>query len=158
MNRMLILSSLLGTLAALPASAQEVPNASPALEECRAIGSDSDRLRCYDTALDAIYGVDEELEAKREQFRRDRFGLPVGDNGVQLTALEATVAAVDENIRTGIIVVTLDNGQVWQLTSTGGLRARFRPGMAVVISESGTGGYRIRIPEKTGFRGVNRIR
>lgn len=158
MKRVLILSLLAGAATASPAFAQTTDAADPTLERCRAIGKDSERLKCYDAALDAMYGVDEALEAKRAEYRRDRFGLPVDESGMQLTELEATVAEVDENIRTGTTVIALDNGQVWQLTSTGGLRARFRPGLAVIISESGTGGYRIRIPDKTGFKGVNRIR
>lgn len=158
MRKLLGISACVVGLSALPVSAQETAAANSALEECRAIGSDSKRLKCYDAALDAIYGVDEELQAKREEYRRDRFGLPVDDSGMQLTELEAVVAEVDENIRTGATSIALDNGQVWQLNSTGGLRASFRPGMTVIISESGTGGYRIRIPEKTGFKGVNRVR
>ena len=157
-NRLLGFSTLLAGLVAFPAGAQDVAGAASALEECRAIGSDSKRLQCYDAALDAMYGVNEELQAKRAQYRRDRFGLPVDDNGTQLTELEAIVSEVDEDLRTGAVTVALDNGQVWQLNSTGGLRARFRPGMTVVINESGTGGYRIRIPDKTGFKGVNRVR
>ena len=158
MKRILILSLFAGAATVSPAFAQTGEAADPTLERCRAIGKDSERLKCYDAALDTMYGVDEALEAKRAEYRRDRFGLPVDESGMQLTELEAIIAEVDENIRTGTTVIALDNGQVWQLTSTGGLRARFRPGLAVVISESGTGGYRIRIPDKTGFKGVNRIR
>ena len=138
------------------AAAQDAP--SQALLDCRAIGSDKDRLKCYDKALDDQYGVDEELEEKRAEYRRERFGLPVDDSGMQLTELEATVAAVDADLRFGQTTIALDNGQQWRLTSSGGLRATFKPGMAVVISESGTGGYRIRIPDKTGFKGVVRVR
>jgi len=137
-------------------SAQDAP--SRAILECRAIGSDSDRLKCYDSTLDEQYGVDEELQEKRAQYRRERFGLPVDDSGMQLTELEANVAAVDADLRTGQTTVALDNGQHWRLTSSGGLRATIRPGMTVVISESGTGGYRLRIPDKTGFKGVVRLR
>ena len=158
MHRAVIFSLFATTLVPASAGAQDLPQRNAALEECRAIGSDSKRLRCYDAALDALYGVDETLQAKREEYRRDRFGLPVDDSGMQLTELAAVVTEVDEDLRSGIIAVALDNGQVWQLNSTGGLRARFRPGMEVVISESGTGGYRIRIPDKSGFKGVNRIR
>ncbi len=137
-------------------SAQDAP--SQAILECRAIGSDKERLNCYDKALDDQYGVDEELQEKRAQHRRERFGLPVGDSGVQLTELEASVAAVDANLRSGVTIIALDNGQQWRLTSSGGLRSQFKPGMSVVISESGTGGYRIRVPDKNGFRGVVRVR
>lgn len=158
MRKTLLLAALVPVVAAMPAMAQSTDTARPKLEECRAIGSDSRRLECYDAALDDLYGVNEALQAKREEYRRERFGLPTDDNGLQLTELEAVVAEVDEDLRTGVTAIALDNGQVWQLTSTGGLRARFKPGQAVIISESGTGGYRLRIPEKSGFKGVLRLR
>ncbi|MBO9503496.1 hypothetical protein J7348_02560 [Qipengyuania flava] len=136
--------------------AQETP--SKDLLDCRAIGSDDDRLACYDAALDAQYGVDEELVEKRKEYRRQRFGLPVDSSGARMTELEAIVAAVDSNLRTRQTTVALDNGQEWQVLSTGGLRAQFKPGQSVTISESATGGYRIRIADKKGFKGVSRVR
>jgi len=142
----------------VPAIAAAQDAASQDLLDCRAIGSDKDRLECYDKALDDQYGIDEDLQEKRAQYRRERFGLPVDDSGMQLTELEATVSGVESDMRTGQTTIALDNGQHWHLTSSGGLRARIKPGMLVVISESGTGGYRIRIPEKTGFKGVVRVR
>ena len=137
-------------------SAQDEP--SEALLDCRAIGSDDERLAGYDRALDTQYGVDEELQEKRQQYRRERFGLPVDSSGARMAELTATIAAVDANLRTGQTTIALDNGQVWQVLSSGGLRARFRVGSEVTISESATGGYRVRIADKTGFKGVTRIR
>lgn len=149
---------IVAALVAFPAAASAQDGGSQALLECREIGSDKDRLRCYDEALDAQYGVSEELKEKRAQYRRDRFGLPVDDSGMRMTELEAVVSGVDEDLRSGMITFGLDNGQVWRLTSSGGLRARIKPGMTVIISESGMGGYRVRVPEKTGFKGVIRVR
>ena len=102
--------------------------------------------------------MDEELQEKRRQYRRERFGLPVDSSGSRMAELTATIAAVDANLRTGQTTIALDNGQVWQVLSSGGLRARFRVGLEVTISESATGGYRVRIADKTGFKGVTRIR
>lgn len=149
---------LFATLASIPAAlaAQEAP--SSAILECRAIGSDEDRLRCYDKALDDQYGVDEALQEKRVEYRRQRFGLPVDSSGFQITELESTISGVESDMRTGVTTIALENGQHWRLTSTGGLRVTMRPGMPVVISESGTGGYRLRVPEKTGYKGVVRVR
>lgn len=149
---------LFATLVTIPVAvaAQEAP--SSAILECRAIGSDEDRLRCYDKALDDQYGVDEELQEQRAEYRRQRFGLPVDSSGFEITELEASIAGVDSDMRTGVTTIALDNGQHWRLTSTGGLRVMMRPGMQVVISESGTGGYRLRVPDKTGYKGVVRVR
>ncbi len=144
-------------LLAVPASAQE-SSTDATLKECRAIGSDSKRLRCYDRTLDELYGVDEELQEKRAEYKRERFGLPVDDSGNRLTELEAAITEVDENLRTGVTFIALENGQVWQLLSSGGLRARFRNGQKVTITESRTGGYRLRLENRKGFKGVKRIR
>lgn len=146
----------LGFVASSAAIAQD--SGSKGVLDCRAIGNDKDRLDCYDAALDAQYGVDEQLREKRAQYRRDRFGLPVDDSGMQMTELKASVAAVDSDVRTGATTIALDNGQQWRLTANGSLRALFKPGMAVIISESGTGGYRIRIADKEGFKGVVRVK
>lgn len=149
---------VVAAIVSVPASLTAQDDPSRAINECRAIGSDKDRLKCYDNALDEIYGVDEELQEKRAQYRRERFGLPVDDSGIQLTELEASVSDVDADLRSGLTTIALDNGQHWRLTSSGGLRANFKPGMKVVISESGTGGYRIRIVDRNGFKGVVRVR
>lgn len=143
-----------------PAFGQEVQT--DALERplntCRAQADDAERLACYDRTLDDIFGVDAELQAKREKTRKDRFGLPTDGSGLQMTELTAIVSEVDEDLRTRAVTFALENGQVWRLGSTGGLRARIKRGMEVVISESGTGGYRLRVEGKPGFRGVDRVR
>ena len=156
MLRYLCLAAL-GLLLPLAAQAQD-PSDGAKLLECRAVAKGSARLKCYDEALDEMYGVDEELQARRDKDKRDRFGLPVDDDGMQLTELTATITEVDINMRNNITFLALDNGQVWELLSSGGLRARMKPGMEIIISESRTGGYRLRIPDKNGFRGVNRVR
>lgn len=142
---------------ASPAQAQQTGAPLSDLRICRDEMDDSKRLRCFDRALDTVFGVDEKLVAKREEFRKGRFGLPVDDSGMRLTELQATVSQADENLRRGGVILTLDNGQVWQLLSDGGLRTSYRPGMTVVISEGRMGGYRLRVPDKTGFKGVLRI-
>ena len=158
MYRLLPVALLFGGSAVSFASSQDASLPAESLQECREIDGGAERLECYDSALDAIYGIDENVEAKRAEYRRKRFGLASDEQGMEITELTATVSRVDEDLRTRATIVELENGQAWQLTSTGGLRARFVPGLTVVISESGTGGYRIRIPGKTGFKGVNRIR
>ena len=156
MLRYLCLAAMAGLL---PVAAQaQDPSDGAKLLECRAVAKGSDRLKCYDAALDEMYGVDEELQAKREKDKRDRFGLPVDDDGLQLTELTATITEVDANMRFGTTTIALDNGQAWQLLSSGGLRTTMRTGMTVTISESRTGGYRLRVEDKNGFRGVTRVR
>lgn len=154
------LSSILtfaATSAPVFAQANDREIAEPLLT-CRQIDDRAERLDCFDRAMDTLYGVDEVLAKRRIEQKQARFGLPVDDKGMQLTELAAVVTEVDESLRTDRVLIALNNGQVWQLLSSGGLRARFKPGIPVVISESPTGGYRLRIPEKVGFRGVARVR
>lgn len=147
------------SLIAVPVFAQASDReAAEPLMVCRVIDDRSDRLECFDRAMDTLYGVDEVLAKRRDEQRQARFGLPVDDQGMQMTELTAVITEVDEDLRSDRISIALDNGQVWRLLSSGGLRTRFKPGMQVVISESGTGGYRVRLPEKTGFKGVARVR
>ena len=49
-------------------------------------------------------------------------------------------------------MIALDNGGVIDIDRGTARALPARP--AVIISESGTGGYRIGIPDKTGFKGV----
>lgn len=158
MYRLLPIALLFSGPVSSSASAQDAPPTHRSLHACREIDSSAERLECYDLALDALYGVDESLVTKRDAYKRKRFGLPLDGQGTEMVELDATIARVDEDLRTRTTVIELENGQLWRLTSTGGLRASFKPGLTVTISESGTGGFRIRIPGKTGFKGVTRIR
>lgn len=127
------------------------------LVACRQIDDDDKRLQCFDAAMDARYGVDEELRERREKRRNAAFGLPSDKFGDPLPELRATVSIVDEDLRFGGVTLQLDNGQVWRTTGVGGLR-RFRPGDQAIITEGNMGGYRLRIEGGNGFRGVVRAR
>lgn len=127
------------------------------LVACRQIDDDDRRLQCFDAAMDARYGVNEELHERREKRRNAAFGLPSDQFGNPLPELKAIVSLVDENMRSGAVTLQLDNGQVWRTTAVGGLR-RFRQGSQAIITEGSMGGYRLRIEGSNGFRGVVRVR
>lgn len=145
-------------LLAPPGMAQPTgPQADDSMVACRQIDDDDKRLECFDAAMDARYGVNEELRERREKRRNAAFGLPSDQFGDPLPELRAIVSLVDEDMRSGAVTLQLDNGQVWRTTAVGGLR-RFRQGAQAIITEGSMGGYRLRVEGSNGFRGVVRVR
>lgn len=149
---------LIGAFIAQPALAVS-PDADfgSSLVACRQIDDEHERLGCFDAAMDARYGVDEDLRVRRERRKLDAFGFPSNSNGSSLLELKAAVRFVDEDLRSGQVTLELDNGQVWRTTAVGGLR-RFRQGDAVTVTEGKMGGHRLKIEGSNGFRGVVRVR
>ena len=151
-------AALVVCASASSASAQDAGQGNSALEQCRLIGDESERLGCYDRALDAMYGVDEELEQARVEAKADRFGLRNDDGGLENSELVGTISEVQSNIKYGTTVIALDNGQVWQVLDQGILRARFQTGDTVTIGKSALGGFRLRMEGRQGYRSVKRLR
>ncbi|TMM48744.1 hypothetical protein [Qipengyuania marisflavi] len=147
----------LAALTAQIAHAQTQPADSPLLP-CRAIEKKSDRLECYDRAMDAVYGVDQALMQQREESRRNNFGDADAAQEDRATEITATITNMDYDQRYDILQIELDNGQVWRATSLGALRNGFERGQVVLIKKSGLGGYKLTMEGRNGFRGVQRVR
>ncbi|WP_324828256.1 hypothetical protein [Qipengyuania zhejiangensis] len=156
MKKTAVLAIALFTGSAAMAQDQAAPAANAALEACRAIEKDNRRLECYDAAMDALYGVDEELVTQREQVREDRFGLQSSENSLEPDSIEATISEVAADVRTGSVIVALDNGQIWDTTSNGSIKWRLKVGQRVTIAPGPFSGYRLRIEGVTGYQGVRR--
>jgi hypothetical protein len=71
--------------------------------------------------------------------------------------LQATIAASSRTAY-GKIIVTLDNGQVWQETDGSYYRRSVRVGREVIISKRRLGGYQMKIGDQPGVVLVRRIR
>ncbi len=163
--------AVLGMVAAVPASAQEIPRtATPKLFEdvvnCRAIQDSAARLACYDrgvAALDTaqksneLYVADKAAmsEARRGLFG---FGLPklkiFGDEDLgDLDELETTIAGVSSGQRG--FVFTLPDGARWMQTDK---RYMDKPkvGAKIRIKKAALGSYMANIEKRPGFR-VERI-
>ena len=154
MNRHIICAGLALGLVASNASAQDNEELSERVLECRDIANDRARVKCYDAALDNVFGRDPEVEEGREAI----FGLPESSTSSTGSELVAEITALDEDPIYRRFQFTLDNGQVWQSTSTGSLKWGFRVGQKVTIRISSLGGYRLYIEGRRGFRGVKRVR
>ena len=133
--------------------AQERPNVTDAMLKCREIDRNRSRLKCFDEALDEVFGRDEEIQERREAS----FGLPEDETG-DADALVATISEVVVDQKFGTIVIALDNGQVWQATSSGNLKRGIRAGRQATITSGSFGSFRLTVEGAKGFRGVKRIR
>ena len=144
-------------LAATPAFAQSgqepAEDLSAKVLACRDIDRNSARLKCFDQALDQVFGKDEAIVERREET----FGKPRQQASEEGT-LEAVIASVQLDESMGLASIRLDNGQVWQTTSNGSLIYRLRAGQRVTIARGAFSGYRLRIEGTKGFQGVRRQR
>ncbi|MEC7533789.1 MAG: hypothetical protein VYB96_03615, partial [Pseudomonadota bacterium] len=87
--------------------AQETGNDARLLQ-CREIERKSQRLECFDEAMDAIFGVDEIAEAEREELQRDNFGNLAADQQDVADDFTGTITHVDFNQTYNILRFQLD--------------------------------------------------
>jgi len=156
---MLRLTGLAALLVASPVAlnAQATDN-DELLLQCRAMQKKSQRLECFDNAMDSIFGVDEVAEAEREQLRRDNFGDLAADEQDTADAYSGTITHVDYNQTYKILRLQLDNGSVWEARTSGSLRLDFiQPGEQVTIEKGMLGTFKLSLAGKKGWRGVKRI-
>lgn len=126
MQKLLALAAAAAALsfpAAVPAAGQEA--APPSLQKCVAERDDARRLACFDAEMERLAALPpraapatpEEKFGARGDLKRD---IEVEEKPAEakLEKLEGTVAAVAARAG-GELVVTLDNGQVWQQLATG---------------------------------------
>ena len=167
----LIAISVLGLVAAAPASAQDMPKtATPKIFEnvvqCRAIQDSAERLACYDRGVAALDTAQKSNElyvadkAAMKEARRGLFGFSLprmkifGDEDLgDLDELETTVAGVSSGQRG--YVITLPDGARWAQTDK---RYMDKPkvGAKIKIGKAALGSYMASINGKPGFR-VERI-
>ena len=156
---MLRLIGLATILVATPAtlSAQQTGN-DDALLQCRSIKKKSQRLECFDNAMNAMFGVDEVAEVEREELRRDNFGDLAADKEDTASDYSGTITHIDFDQIYQILRFQLDNGSVWEARSGGSLRLGFfQPGEQVTIGRGALGTFKLSIVGKKGGRTVKRI-
>ena len=148
-------------LSGVPAMA--APEALPAqLEACAALSRDTERLTCYDKAIAAIRRGDapgKELSAENMFGASAGIAEPVkGEDAVkreELRQIQGTVTSL-RNTDDGMIIVELDNGQVWRQQDAN-VRLMVSKGDTVTVVRASLGTFRI--TDKTGrFARFRRVR
>jgi hypothetical protein len=156
---------LVATLAACLAGGAGIASATtlpPQLEPCVAIRRDSERLACFDKAIAALrrgeasaqpvsaenmFGASTGLsqtESERQEVKRE-----------ELRQISGTVTSL-RHTDDGMIVVELDNGQVWRQQDSN-VRLMVSTGDKVTIVRASLGTFRI--TDKTGrFARFRRVR
>ena len=163
--------AVLGLVAAVPASAQNMPKtATPKLfgdvVQCRSIADSAQRLACYDRGVAALDKAQKSNElyvadkAAMKEARRGLFGFSLpkmkifGDESLgDLDELETTIAGVSSSQRG--LVFTLPDGARWAQTDK---RYMDKPkiGSKIKIEKALLGSYMASINGRAGFR-VERI-
>src|SRR5215213_12023311 len=160
-----------GLLAAMPASAQNMPKTTtPKIFEnvvqCRSIQDSAERLACYDRGVAALDTAQKSNElyvadkAAMKEARRGLFGFSLprlkifGDEDLgDLDELETTIAAIGSGQRGYIF--TLPDGARWMQTDKKYMD-RPKVGAKIKIEKGVLGSYLASINNKPGFR-VERI-
>lgn len=134
---------------------------------CASIAGDTERLACYDQAVGRLKQAEEAGEIRTvsrqdvDQVQRDSFGLSL-PSLPRLMGTEDEIREVRHLVETvaqapdGSVIVTLDNGQVWQQLGNKSLYLRDPAGQSVSIKRAAFGSFRMKIGNGRTFR-VRRV-
>jgi hypothetical protein len=146
---------LAGAVASLAVADTPIPKRPAALQavvDCRKIDDATQRLACYDTAVETMTEASGDLVAidreQRRQVRKQAFGFTLpslqifdrGDKPEEINRLEGTLAAAWHN-SDGKWVFRLQDGAVWRQIDDEDLPNGAHPGDAVVIKRAMLGSY-----------------
>src|SRR5579859_2342531 len=158
------LAPICGVLAIVAGSASlaaQAPVRAPAVQsvlDCRAIADGTQRLACFDKAVDAIAKAEQTgdlVTIDREQrraVRRQAFGLTLpslamfdkGEKPEEANRIAVTLANAARN-GSGKWVFTLDDGAVWRQIDNEELEPPPRPGEKAVIRRAALGSFMIHL-------------
>ena len=154
-------------MAAPAVAADEPPAAIQALNACRAITDDAQRLACYDKAAGALLQSVQNKETvvldkqavtktKRSLFgfslpRLPFFGNDKDDEKEEFTQIEEPIKTV-RSIGYGKFRFTLGDGATWETTE--GINAFPKPGQKVLIKKGLMGSYFIRFEGNRSVKGM----
>ena len=159
--------AVLGLVATVPASAQEIPKTAPPklfedVVNCRTIQDSAERLACYDRGVAALETAQKSNElyvadkAAMKETRKGLFGFSLpklkifGDEDLgELDELETTITAVGTGQRGYIF--TLADGARWMQTDKKYMD-RPKVGSKIKIEKAALGSYIASINKKPGVR------
>lgn len=163
-------------LATTPALAQEQVDGGPLapLKACQALTDATERLACYDKAVNAVVAANEAGDLRvidREevqQTRRSLFGFKLPDLGIfggdkkdkaaeeEIKVLNSTIAKVGQSQRGGYLITTAE-GAVWQIDDVPRRLLTPKPGQTIEIRDGALSSYHLSINGQLGVKGF-RIR
>lgn len=141
-----------------------------AVYACASIAADTERLACYDGAVGRLKAAEESGELATvsreevEQVRKESFGFSIPSlPSLALPKLGSSEKADLERIETGIksiqrdrsgsVIVTLDNGQVWRQIDDKSVRFnRKKPPETAQIKTAALGSFRMQLGNGPVFR------
>lgn len=149
------------------------PDNPPALQrvvDCRQIADPTQRLACFDAAVDAmekaqasgdLVAVD---KAQRQQVRRQAFGFSLpsltifdkGEKPAEVNRLEVVIKSAHQE-SLGKWVFEMEDGAVWRQIDSNELARDPRPGLKAEIRRASLGSFMLAIPGE-GFIRVKRDR
>jgi hypothetical protein len=163
----------LGSISAFAAESKDQPRAQvyTALDACRSVTSDSDRLACFDSAmkkLDQAVASKEVLivdKAQIEKTNRGLFGLKLPNLGLfgdkdgpttegQLSEIQSIVQSARANADGWLL--TLEDGSMWQQTDGAALALSPKKGMNVVVKRAALGSFKMSVDSQPSIR-VRRV-
>jgi hypothetical protein len=172
MKRPIALIAAAISLAVLPALAEDVSTSD--VYACKDIAADADRLACYDAAVGRLKAAEEAGEVKTftrkevEEVKRDSFGFSIpslpklafgskdgSGNSASEDLTEVTFPVKSVSGSRGALIVTLENGQVWQQTDSKSISPLKKK--EARIYQAALGSYKMKLDGGLAFR-VERIR
>lgn len=136
------------------------------LMACRSIGSEMERLACFDRAAAAFEAARQQREIavvdSREvrEARRSLFGLPVpklkllseGQNAEEAESITGTIRSVQVG-RGGKWIVQVDDA-VWQTTDSAYFQVLPKVGQEATVTRGVMGSFRLSVAGRSGLKAV----
>lgn len=169
MIRVLLIST--SALAIMLPIQAESPATTADVYACATISDDTGRLECYDNAVGRLKAAEDAGEvatvtrAEVEQVKRDSFGFSIPslpklalpklggrDEDGEISELKESIAKAHTNTYKKV-VITLENGQVWQQTdSTRIYISKKRPPEIATIKSAALGSFKMKLDNGRVFR------
>jgi len=147
------------------AAAQEISTAT--VYACAEKAGDAERLACYDEAVGRLKMAEEAgdvrtvTRAEVEQVKKDSFGFSIpslpgfgkSDNDSEkLEEIALNITGISKN-GYGKVLVTLENGQIWEQTDSKKVYVKkSKPPKQAIVKRAAMGSFMVKLDKQSGFR------